>query len=317
MRMTRFTRAGFAAALFLTFAPSTSWGQAPASRPDQRTARPTQPAAQTLPQAVQPAPDPDVPPPDAGRVRDQLNDVLNRVPPSVRDVLRLDPALLSSDAYLASYPELAAFLARHPEIARSPSFFVGEPDDRNWRRDPTRLAAEMWQDVMQGVFILCLFLIVIGTLAWLIRTLIDYRRWLRLSRVQTDTHGKLLDRLTNNDDLMAYMQSAAGRRFLELAPISLDSANRPLGAPLNRILWSVQAGVVLALGGVGMLFISRRAVPEVAGPVMAIGILAIAIGAGFAVSAVVAYVLSKRLGLLEPRVQAPAADAIGESGVTR
>ena len=111
------------------------------------------------------------------------------------------------------------------------------------------------------------------------------------------------------------MQTTAGRRFLELAPISLDAASRPLGAPLNRILWSVQAGVVLALGGVGMLLISRRTVPEVAGPVMAVGILAMAIGAGFAVSAVVAWVLSKRLGLLEPK--APADGVPAESGVTR
>jgi hypothetical protein len=231
-------------------------------------------------------------------------------------VLRLDPGLLTSGDYLAPYPELAAFVARHPEIARSPSFYVGSPQDHDWSRDPARVAVGMWQDVMQGVFILGIFLVIISVFAWLIRTLIDYRRWLRLSRVQTETHTKLLDRLTSNEDLLAYMQTSAGRRFLELAPISLDSASRPLGAPLNRILWSVQAGVVLALGGIGMFLISRRSVPEVAGPVMAIGILAIAIGAGFVVSALVAWFISKRLGLLEPRPQGPA-DTPLESGVTR
>jgi hypothetical protein len=313
MRKTCSNPAGFAAAFFVMLAPSSAWAQAPASRPEVRP--PVQAAAQPGP-AVQPT-DPDAPPVDADRVRDQLQQVLDRVPPSVREVLRLDPGLLSSEGYLTPYPELAAFLARHPEIGRSPSFYVGVPDDRDWRRDPNRIAASMWQDVMQGLFILSLFLVIIGVLAWLIRTLIDYRRWLRLSRVQTETHTKLLDRLTSNEDLLAYMQTTAGRRFLELAPISLDSANRPLGAPLNRILWSVQAGVVLALGGIGMLIISRRTVPEVAGPVMAIGILAIAIGAGFAVSAVVAYLLSKRLGLLDPRPQNTPGDSVVESGVTR
>ncbi len=59
-------------------------------------------------------------------------------------------------------------------------------------------------------------------LTWLIRTFIDYRRWLRLTRIQTDAHTKLLDRLTSNEDLMAYIQSPSGRRFLESAPIALD-----------------------------------------------------------------------------------------------
>jgi hypothetical protein len=316
MRKTCFDHARFATAVLLMLGPSSMWAQTPASRAEVRP--PVQQAAQAQPGAAsQPLGDPDMPPADAGRVRDQLREVLDRVPPSVREVLRLDPNLMTSADYLTPYPELAGFLARHPEIARSPSFYVGSPHDQDWTRDPARVAAGMWQDVMQGLFIMSLFLTIIGVLAWLIRTLIDYRRWLRLSRVQTETHTKLLDRITSNEDLMAYMQTPAGRRFLELAPISLDSANRPLGAPLNRILWSVQAGVVLALGGIGMLIISRRTVPEVAGPVMAIGILAVAIGAGFAVSAVAAWMLSKRLGLLEPRPQNAAVDPTVESGVTR
>jgi hypothetical protein len=323
MRKTCSGRAGFAACLMVLAGPSLlAQSATPPSRNDLPAAARPAPAAAAQPGQVAPsgamAPlaDPDVPVPDADRVRDQLQQVLNRTPPSVREVLRLDPGLLTSADYLAPYPELASFLARHPEITRSPAYFVGSPNDDSWRRrDPARLAADMWQEVMQGVFIFSVFLLIVGVLTWLIRTLIDYRRWLRLSRVQTETHSKLLDRLTSNEDLLAYMQTTAGRRFLELAPISLDSASRPLGAPLNRILWSVQAGVVLALGGVGLLYISSRTVPEVAGPVMAIGILAIAVGAGFAVSAAVAWILSKRLGLLDPRQ--PAGDLPAESGVTR
>jgi hypothetical protein len=248
-------------------------------------------------------------------VRDQLRQVLDRVPPSVRDVLRLEPSLMTNPDYLAPYPELGGYIARHPEIARNPAFYVGTPHQDDWNRDPARAALNMWQDAMQGLFILTLFGVVVGVLTWLIRTLIDYRRWLRLSRVQNETHSKLLDRLTSNEDLLAYMQTAAGRRFLELAPISLDAASRPLGAPLNRILWSVQAGVVLALAGVGFLVISSRTVPEVSGPVMAVAILAIALGAGFVISAVVAWILSKRLGLLEPRGHA--VESAIDSSVTR
>ena len=159
----------------------------------------------------------------------------------------------------------------------------------------------MWENVMQGPMVLSVMLLVTGVLTWLVRTLVDYRRWIRLTRVQTETHTKLLDRLTSQDDLLAYMQTPAGRRFLESAPIALDPASRPLGAPLSRVLWSVQAGVVLALGGIGLLFVSRRAIPEIAQGLSAIGILALALGAGFILSAAIAYLLSSRLGLFDQR----------------
>jgi hypothetical protein len=99
---------------------------------------------------------------------------------------------------------------------------------------------------------------------------------------------------------MAYMQTPAGRRFLEAAPIPVEAAPRTLGAPLGRILFSIQAGVVLAFGGFGLLYVSGQVIDEVAPGVFALGVLAIAFGAGFVVSAGIAYLLSQRLGLLEP-----------------
>ena len=88
-----------------------------------------------------------------------------------------------------------------------------------------------------------------GRCIWIIRTLIEYRRWNRTSKVHTEVHNKLMDRFTANEDLLAYMQTPAAQRFLESAPLSLDAPARPVGAPLSRILWSVQVGVVLAAGG--------------------------------------------------------------------
>ena len=45
---------------------------------------------------------------------------------------------------------------------------------------------------------------------WLIKTLIEHRRWSRLSKIQTDVHNKLLDRFSANEDLLAYIQTPAG-----------------------------------------------------------------------------------------------------------
>ena len=40
--------------------------------------------------------------------------------------LGLDPSLLSNQSYLAPYPALLSFLSAHPEVARNPSFYIGE-----------------------------------------------------------------------------------------------------------------------------------------------------------------------------------------------
>jgi hypothetical protein len=242
---------------------------------------------------------------DAEQTREQLRQLLERHPPSLADVLRLDPTLLTNTDYLAPYPELAAFLTEHPEVAHNPAFYIGTAQGSPWERDPRAGAMRMWQEVLQGLMILSVMGVFTGVLVWLVRTLVDYRRWLRLTRIQTETHSKLLDRLTSQEDLLAYMQTPAGRRFLESAPIALDAASRPLGAPLSRVLWSVQAGAVLGLAGVGLLFVSRRAIPEVAEGLWTIGVLALALGAGFLVSALVAYLLASRLGLFERRGAPP------------
>jgi hypothetical protein len=121
-------------------------------------------------------------------------------------------------------------------------------------------------------------------------------RWTRLSKIQTDVHTKLLDRFSSNEDLLAYIQTPAGRKFLESAPIPLETP-RSIGAPLGRILLSVQVGAVLAVGGIGLMIVAGRTVDEVREPLGALGVVAIALGIGFLLSAVMAYVISQRLGL--------------------
>ena len=113
-------------------------------------------------------------------------------------------------------------------------------------------------------------------------------------------HTKLLDRLTTNEDLMAYAQSPAGSRFLESTPIALDAETRA-SAPVSRIIWSMQAGIVLmALGG-GLLFVQKDAIDEVRQALSVIQAIVGSVGVGLIVSAVAAYVVSGRLGILPAR----------------
>jgi hypothetical protein len=236
--------------------------------------------------------------PDAQKIREDLNGLLDRYPPALHGALRQDPTLLGNQAYLAPYPALVSFLSSHPEIVRNGAFYVGDPPEPP--RDHRSQVVEMWRDVMTGIAVFTGFGLAIGLLTWLVRTTVDYRRWKLLSKVQAEVHTKLLDRFTANDDLLAYIKSPAGAKFLESTPIRLDAGPRSLGAPLGRILWSVQGGVVLIAGGVGMDLVSRQVVPEdAAQPLQALAVLAIALGLGFLISAALSFFLSRKLGLIE------------------
>ncbi len=234
----------------------------------------------------------------AREVRDQFMALLRRHPPGLGGVLKLDPALLANEAYLAPYPSLRTFLAQHPDIARNPAYYL-EQVATSYGYSYRSESARMWEDIMTGVGIFVIVATMLGTFTWIVRTLIDYRRWHRLSKIQAETHAKLLDRFTANDELIAYVQSPAGSRFLQSAPIALDPGSRQVSAPFNRILWSVQAGVVLAAAGLGLYYVSNRVDPEIMQPLYTLGVFALFVGAGFVVSALVSYVLSKRMGLMD------------------
>jgi hypothetical protein len=237
--------------------------------------------------------------PDAQRTHEQLSQLLDRYPPSLENVLELDPSLLTNQTFLAPYPELAAFLSAHADIAHNPSFYFNRNRARLSVGDHRSEVVDLWKGVLDGLGVFIAFGMAIGFVTWLIRSFIDYRRWNRLTKVQTDVHTKLLDRFSQNEDLLAYIQSPAGSKFLESSPITLDAGPRSIGAPVVRILWSIQAGLVLAAAGTGLELVSYRFTDDVTQPLHAIGVLAIAIGIGFVLSAVVSYFISRRLGLIE------------------
>jgi len=245
---------------------------------------------------------------DSHETREAFANTLRRYPSQVGRVLKLDPSLMTNQAYLASYPALAAFLAQHPEVVHSPAFyleFVSIPPEG---RAGETGAERAWRSAMEGLAIFSVFALVAGVLIWMVRTIIDHRRWSRVSKVQADMHNKLMDRFTANEDLLAYIQTPAGKRFLESAPITVDGGPRSVSAPVGRILWSVQAGLILMSAGVGLEYIRNNVQKDIVQPFFDLGVLAITIGAGFVLSAIVSYVLSRRLGLWQPAAPAEAAD---------
>src|SRR5690242_16168133 len=220
--------------------------------------------------------------------------VMRQYPPAVGEIIQRDPSLLSKAEYMTAYPALSAYIEQHPEITRNPGFYFGTYQfrERTSRED----AIEMIQIILAGLAGGTVLIAVLSVFVWLIRTVVDHRRWVRTSKVQVEMHGKLLDRLTTNEDLLAYAQSPAGSRFLESAPISLDADTRT-SAPVGRIIWSMQAGIVLMALGIGFGFVQVE-VDEVRQALRVIQAIAGSVGVGLLVSAIAAYLVSGRLGIL-------------------
>ena len=233
---------------------------------------------------------------DSRETRDKFRELLHSYPPEVAMVLKLDPTLFTNTNYLGSYPGLAAFVGAHPEIAHAPAFYLtGVTLPSDTRQD---VLNEHLLRILGGASGLLVFLIFTLSLVWLVKTLIEQRRWSRQSHVQSEVHSKLLDRLASGDDVIAYAQSPAGKRFLEGAPIAFDAAPPPVSAPIGRFLWSIQAGLVLSASGIGLMLVGSQMPIDVASVAFGIGILVLSVGVGFVVSAIVSFVLARKLGLL-------------------
>lgn len=259
-------------------------------------------ATQGPPPAPQAGQTPDFPGDDfhAERTREELYQLLEKYPPALGRVLKLDPTLMATESYLAPYPALAAFLARHPEVARNSAYFLERVSvgDRSIVPDRESMRRREMAEMLAGVGAFIIILVVITFVTWLVHTVVEHRRWNKVSKTQFDVHTKLLDRFTTNEELLAYIQTPVGRRFLESGPAPLAGEPRPVGAPFSRILWSVQAGVVLAVAGLGLVVSSKYA-DEFSLFFVVCGIFVLALGGGFAASGAVAYGLSRRLGLMD------------------
>lgn len=285
---------------WLLLAPAVAWAQAPAS-PPAPVATPSAPSGpvRVASDAERAAERAALEAGGAASTRDDLWEILRQYSPALGEVIQRDPTLLDRSDYLAPYPLLVNFLERHPEIRRSPSYYFGDVSFRSFRaRTPEERAIESFDSMMTSIAFLLGITVVLSMLVWLIRTIVDHRRWLRQSRTQVEVHSKILDRMTSNEDLLAYAKTPAGSRFLESAPIDHGMAAAAPATPFSRIIWSVQAGVVLIALGAGLFLAQMSLVDEVRAGFKLIATVTISLGVGFVASAAVAYKMSSRVGLL-------------------
>ena len=270
--------------------------------------------AQTRPSTTTPLPLTAEPVPtekDLAATQSQLIKLL-RLSPKLTTVVEHDPSLLSNQDYVShNNPQLAQFLATHPEIGRNPEFYLfthtspgsGDPSEAleravwpEFNRGPQgRPPFEEFLSDMPGVLAFACFLVAV---VWLTRQFIETRRWGRIFKLQSEVHGKLIDKFSSNQELAAYMETEAGKRFLEAAPIPVD-VERQQRVPnaVARVLTPLQVGIVLTLLGVGF-FLLRHASPDLEIPMLVLGTVALMPGVGFILSAGVTWVLASRLGLM-------------------
>jgi hypothetical protein len=278
-----------------------------ASAASEAQTTPTRPATPPAPQRPQPPAAPAQTSPgmivqearDARETRDRLNEIFNQYPPSVREVLRIDPTLMYRPDYIANYPMLAAFLEQHPQIAHNPSFFVGERRFDEQSNNPRVEMVRAMNNAIEFAGVALIVMTITTGIVFLVKTVVEHRRWQRAMKAQNDLNTKLIDRFASSEDLLAYIQSPQGKALTE-GPIMPQAAPRAMGAPLSRIFWSMQSGIVLGALGAGLIVVSSTAgEPEVATFLNGVGIVVLMIGIGFAASAAVSYLLSHRLGLVQ------------------
>ena len=236
---------------------------------------------------------------------------LLRLSPTLTTVVSHDPSLLSDQQYVArNNPQLADFLAAHPDVARNPEFYLfshlnhqdGSPDEALERavwpdvyRTQSRTGFDEFLNNMAPLLAFACFLI---TLYWIVRVFMENRRWNRIFKLQSDVHGRLIDKFSSNQELASYMETDAGRRFLEAAPISVNfEQDRRVPNAVARVLTPLQIGVVLVLLGTGLLFL-RHAGPEMEIPMLVFGTVCMMPGIGFILSAGLTWILAARLGLM-------------------
>ena len=126
-----------------------------------------------------------------------------------------------------------------------------------------------------------------------------------LIRARAELQSKLLDRLGTGREVVDFCQTQGGKQFMEALCLSpLDSPAASKGSLPDRILGSVQKGIILTLLGLGFLLLAEKFQRDAGDLFMVIGTVGLSLGIGFLLSAGASYRLSRSMGILADRTPA-------------
>ncbi|HVS13169.1 MAG TPA: hypothetical protein VMV46_04550 [Thermoanaerobaculia bacterium] len=164
----------------------------------------------------------------------------------------------------------------------------------------------MTQQALEPFMVSAIMITLIVSVAGVLRHLLRVRQQRQLAELRLQMQNRVLDRLERPEQLLEYLGSDEGRRWLELDEEATSGA-------AGRILGSLQVGAVALLVGVTLFFLQGRFSRDegVAEVLTLVGAVGAATGLGFLVSAAAAFVLGRRWGLL-PEGSRRAASGGGE-----
>ncbi|HEY7169413.1 MAG TPA: hypothetical protein VH417_01130 [Vicinamibacterales bacterium] len=142
-----------------------------------------------------------------------------------------------------------------------------------------------------------LFPTIFGSMVWIVYLIVSAIRARQQTRLSTEFHAKLLERIGSARELGELLNTEGGRNLLETLVVDRTPA------PQQRILRAAQSGTVLVTVGIGVwlaLMVAVRDWPRGVGSgVFVIASVIVATGAGLLLSAKVSHSISRNLGLLE------------------
>lgn len=128
-------------------------------------------------------------------------------------------------------------------------------------------------------------------IGWIVWVLFSSIRRYKIAKFQSDVQSRLLQRLDTSQSLLAYVETPAGKQFVE--GLSTERVT-----PYERILSSTQAAIIITAFGIALLVL-RAKLPFSDEAFTIFGTMAIALGVGFGVAAAASYFLSRSFGLFD------------------
>ncbi len=141
--------------------------------------------------------------------------------------------------------------------------------------------------ITENLMIVLNTLVVFAFLSWVFKVILEWRKL----KHKNQLHNKLVDKYSNVEELNEFLKSENGINFFKY--LSVEGV-----VPKERLIISISRGIIAGFLGFAFLILGQIFTEETEFFV-AFGILIIALGLGFLVSAFVSVKLSKKWGIID------------------
>jgi len=137
------------------------------------------------------------------------------------------------------------------------------------------------------VAVMVVFLCALATAGYVMHVVVDANKRQRRMKAQAELHGRLLDKFSSAQEVVAFLQTPSGAHFV-------DSFSSDREEPTNGVLRSTHRGIILSIMAIGCLGLTRVYGWD-GNPLLVVGVILLCLGLGFLVSAAVSHRLSRTL----------------------